>query len=762
MRACENGPMAQSNTYTRPCLSAAVCSGGANASPGNQLARWDCHRSSLDVSYYGMSTAFAAQRPACQAAYVVLITVVHFLFYASSSVETFRLPSVSSVNLGVHWSTQLRYVTLCRHDWQLRHRCIGQQPSAGHPWAYRASPAKALPRFVLMSMGDYDGNESTSQRQLPTVLQLHVLALLPPNDRTLSGRMVCRDAFYALSTESCTASLGLPLPPHAVPWAVEAGQQYVLQLPLKHKLQLLSAASASGSEVNLEVVWAVLQPSIFPEMLLSHSSKWCERMSLLDPGVEAIRAGHPQVLGWLLQHCPALLRPSDVLQAAARHCHLAGLQAVWEALQRHGFSKSRSPRLGQEVLDAAAESAAHDTAAKMEWLLGAAGSECRLQQSTALAATRSGDLGRLQWLQGRGCALDGEWMLSRALRYADLAVAQWLVDQAGCRLPEAEPGRYYPWSGLLRASAMGRDGVAKLQWLQERGAPLVQSADRDDLRGFVYMAVEGGQVEVVRYLVSVYGSEELLHGPQDAFASAAARLCPQAAESLHQMGLPLWCEVYGPAARAGNLEMFRWLAQERIAAAWLVSVGDPVLNWPDTTAAHSRDMLEAVQLLAGAEAMVSECNVRQGLGRAAARGSLATVRYLLGLHQPAHWPDAKAVDDAVAAGCEELVVWMAGQPGGLVGQERLSPYIIAGRNGDRATLTALRRLDVPWGQGADQLLAHAVREGCAVPVLRWLVEQGASTGSRGFLRCNVHLQEGPGGLSREDAAWLLRLHPAEF
>ncbi len=290
------------------------------------------------------------------------------------------------------------------------------------------------------------------QRQLPTALQLHILALLDPNERALSGRLVCRDAFCTLADlQSCTASLGLPLPPHAVPWAVEAGQQYARQLPFKHKLQLLCTAAPSGSEVNLGVAWAVLQPSVFPEML---QSKTCQLRSRLvvDPGVAAVKAGHPQVLGWLLQHCPALLSPWDVLQAAFRHSDLETLQAVLQALQQH--DNGHCPRLGQWALDEAAKSATPDAVAKMEWMLGAAGSECSLQMGTAVAATESGDLGRLQWLQGRGCALGGEltaWgsdrTLSSALKHADLAVAQWLVDQAGCSLPEAGAG--YSWEELL-------------------------------------------------------------------------------------------------------------------------------------------------------------------------------------------------------------------------------------------------------------------------------------------------------------------------
>ncbi len=597
-------------------------------------------------------------------------------------------------------------------------------------------------------MAETGDSDSALQRQLPAALQLHILALLPPNERALSGRKVFRDAFYALSDAlSCTASLGQPLPPHAVPWAVEAGQQYVRQLPFKHKLQLLCTAAASGSEVNLEVAWAVLQPSIFPEMLRRQSSKWCKRLSLLDPGVAAAKAGHPQVLGWLLQHCPALLSPSDVLAAAARHCDLAGLQAVWEALQQH--SSDYGPRLGQEVLDAAAESAAPDALAKMEWLLGAAGSECRWRESTILAAIRSGDVRRLQWLQGLRYG-GGESMVSHALLHADLAVAQWLVDQAGCSLPEAGDD-YFSWRDLLKSSARGCDGVAKLQWLRERGAPPLQGLDRRELRDLVHEAVAGGQAGVVQHLVSVYGSQELLQGPQGAFKWASGRLSPQTADSLHQMGVPLDHEVYGMAARAGNLGLFRWLAQDRKASARMVSMYDAVHLWPNNTAAQARDMLTAVQLLLGAGTMVDTSRLREALQRAAARGSLALIRYLLQICHPAFWPDPYAVPNAVETGCEELLELLARQPTGLYGR-RDSAYVVAGKNGDRATLTALRRLGVPWG--AKDLVVEAVSEGCQGPVLRWLVEQGAPVGSKERLEASVERKASTGELDAETAAWL--------
>ncbi len=90
------------------------------------------------------------------------------------------------------------------------------------------------------------------------------------------------------------------------------------QLAFRHKLQLMCTAAASGSEVNLEVALVLLQPSDFPRLKGSDTSS--------DPGMAAVKAGHPQLLGWLLHHCPGLLCLEAVLEAAARHCDMAGLQ----------------------------------------------------------------------------------------------------------------------------------------------------------------------------------------------------------------------------------------------------------------------------------------------------------------------------------------------------------------------------------------------------------------------------------------------------
>ncbi len=631
----------------------------------------------------------------------------------------------------------------------------------------------------LTTPGNGSGR-SRPWRQLPTAVQKQLLSLLPPNDRALSGRLVSPNARDGLSgPEDCTASLSQPLPPHAAPWAVEAGQQHVRQLPFRHKLQLMCTAAASGSEVNLEVALALLQPSIFPELLHDEVRTYDWDVGTLltanyCPGTAAAKAGHLQLLQWLVRRCPGLMWPGGVLKAAARHCDLAGLQVAWEALQ-HGFSSSNSrgrhPVLSQDVLDAAAESSTPDALAKVQWVLqtavtgaggggaeggfccrllavatGAGGGRCRLQLSTAAAAARSGDLGRPQWLRDRGCPMgrgagQGQAVvLEAALQHACLAVVQWLVDEAGCELPAVVGGdmaaeerrqRDRAWTYLLRAAAERSDAVAKWQWLQERGGPSVAGAEQGLVEELTVAAVEAGQVEAVQHLLSVHGASKVLAVGRYALSRAAALSGSiPVAKCLQQAGLALSHKAYGGAA--GNLPFVRWLALEAKMSAAAYACEDLrvlIAGWPRDTPAHSRDLLEAVQLLAGAGFCDWGGNVKGfNIHAAANRGDLDLVRHLQEQGVMLD-PDLYLIATAADAGCEALLEFLTTLPDCLKPSADLdsTPYVAAARHGDRATLDALRRLGVPWG--GDAIVAEAVHYRCDKSSLHWLVEHGAPLGS---------------------------------
>ncbi len=568
-----------------------------------------------------------------------------------------------------------------------------------------------------------------TDKQLPHVLQQQILSLLPPNERALSARFVCRDARDGFK-EDCTASLSQPLPPHAAPWAQEAGQQHLRQLPFNQKLRLLYTAAASGSEFNLEVVWSLLQPSVFPELL--HSGYYAAY-----PGEAAARAGHPHLLGWLRRHCPALLHTSAVLQAAARHCDLAGLQAAWEALQ--GGWTVLPAVLDVRVVYAAAESATPDAVAKMEWLLeeSKSGKDCRTGWAAYATAGESGDLGLLRWLRDRGCSLGGSTdAVCWALRSAPLPVAQWLVDEEGCRLPAPGAGGS-AWASYILAAARSADGAAKLAWLQGWGAPPLNALYRDDLQDLLSHAVKAGHLDVLRCLLSVAAPDGLF-GDQSArvkLVEAAARYGSIAmAECLRDAGLEFTSTAYKAACTRGNLAMVRWLARDEGVSAAGVRVrdlGNMIAVWPCGRGPVCRGLLEAVQLLVGAgysDWNIANTDAKRVVSLAAERGDLALVQYLL-QHMPRLQPDGKTLAAAATAGCEVLLEWLVAQhPSCLSVREGDSPYLRAAKKADRGTLAALRRLGVPWG--ARDVVVRAKREWCGVPVLRWLVEQGAPVGSR--------------------------------
>ncbi len=613
--------------------------------------------------------------------------------------------------------------------------------------------------------------------QLPPALQLHILSLLPLNDRALSGRLASPDTAAALTgPDHCTASLSQPLPPHAARWAVEAGQQHVRQLPFWHKLQLMRTAAASGSEVNLEVAWDALQPSVFPE-LLQHGAKVVGlHLTTLDPGFAAIKTGHVQLLGWLLRRCPGLLGPAMVLVAAARHSDLAGLQAAWVALRDGHPSRSSSdtgdrPVLGQWVLDAAAGSTTQDAEAKIQWVLDA-GQGLALRDSTAAAAAGLGDVGRLQWLWERGCPMGGSEVLQSALEHAALAVAQWLVEKAGCTLPAAADDDR-SWSRLFGACVKSPDGAAKLQWLRERGAPPLH-ADHLELEHALLMTAlaRGGHVEVLQYLLQQPGLRTERGLRELCKAAAQSGSIPMVELLRQQAGCVFTPEAYCYAARSGSLAMIRWLADEAGVAPAGLPTGDfPHLMrcWPNDTPARSRGLLQAVQLLVG-EAGCRDWNAegaptgygirriaREAVQTAAGRGDLALVQYLLQQAQ-GYQPGWEVLVAAAEGSCEALLEWLVEQQGCHQRTGRGSPYFWTAFRGDLGTLTTLRRLGVPWSEL--DTVAQAVLAKTGVLALRWLVEQGAPVGPGDEVDQAVAARVRKGTMEPQTAAWLRGLAAA--
>ncbi len=387
----------------------------------------------------------------------------------------------------------------------------------------------------------------------------------------------------------------------------------------------------------------------------------------------------------------------------------------------------------------------------MEWVLSRGKGSCSLQGSTAAAAARSGDLGRLRWLRDRGCPVGGMRVLECALQHADLAVVQWLVDEAGCELPAVDSN--WKWHVLLREAAWSQDAVAKLQWLRERGAPPLHAAAGDDfLAELAGSVVAAGRVDVLQHLRSLPGltpeqDQRLL---QAAFASPV-KDTPML-EYLRWAGMELTPAAYSRAA--GRLDTVRWFARQVSSRPSTEHLTRLIVVWPWDAPTHSRDLLQAVQLLVGqvgcTDWVVQQWQTEQLVCAAARRGDLALVQYLL-QQLPGYRPGREVLAAAAEGGCEALLEWLVEQhPGCLAGRWGEQAYIAPAKNGDRGTLAALRRLGMPWG--ADDVVVWAVRWGCPVPGLRWLVEQGAPVGGARAMEDAVAGSRSH--LSAEEGAWL--------
>ncbi len=597
---------------------------------------------------------------------------------------------------------------------------------------------------------------------LPAELHMHVLSLLPPNDLALGGRLSCKDAAQRFSQpHHRTARLSQPLPGHAVTaagattatWCVEAAQTALRELTFRRKLLLPSTAAASGCEANVEFALQLLQPHVFPEALqtdhyLTYLKRWTE-LQVPDAGSAAVASGLARLLPSLAQRCPGLLDPGATLEAAARHCDLAGLQAAWEAVGQRLFSildragdpeqgggadhqqqqqeARKAPGVWRRMLSAAAGSPCPDAESKMAWVLDKARVHGRLGVEHAEvwgAAAPSGDLARLRWLRERGFPWGGAEALAAVLRQADLPFIV-RMEQEGGYLPAAGDEWWGSEAAVCAAAGSARDSVAKLRWLAGRGAAL------GSVRA-VQAAAARGDLAAVQLLVGHWrgqGAREaeqpavLLHSP---ILAAVESGSVATASWLLQQGFGLDARCFVAAIQRGNLTMLRWLLQAGCPREPLQG-SYAVFAWPANTAADVEALVEAVQLLA-AEGwpLESEGDVTTLQG-AAIRHPWAVLRALLGLRSEpgAGQLPQSAVLAAAIAGCEATLEAMVAMRASEANPALIECnwYDAAGKKRDRGMLTCLRRLGVPLRA---EVLPLAARYGAPLFLLQWLVEQGSA------------------------------------
>ncbi len=599
-----------------------------------------------------------------------------------------------------------------------------------------------------------------------------ILESLPPNYLALICRLVCKDWWRRFTQpQHCVARFGLPLPP--IPcyaaWLPHL-QQYLKQLTFCGKLQLLSAAASSGSEVNLEVAWSVLRPCL----ALGANS---ECLNAPDAGAAAVKSGHLHVLPWLLQHgCP--LDMHATLEAAAAHCDLAGLQRVWELLGCGPDPPGQHEKTLYGYLAHAAASSSRDAVAKLTWLMAMADMSKQhykgqwLLFKAAAGAASSGRLPVLQWLlelaSAEGVPMEELWSrvvdgdvrgepMAEALRNGHVAVADWLVDEAGYPLPQLEQqwaqgqdAAFMPEPDmqqeeeqeLLWVAAAGGGCMDSLRWLLRSGVPACPRA--------LLTAARAGHLEAVRFLHEECGVELQNYLLWEA---ASSRSIPTV-RWLLQAGCTTGAGAYGEAARVGDGAMIRWLAQEA-GCPWLQDTIPKVcVSWADEPGNSIDELKEAVQLLLD---LGCPCDSKSVIADgAAASGRLPLLRYLheelgIGFGQ-------RALVAAARGGCEAVLEWLVGagcRTGGGLGNE---PYVAAGCQGDMATLQCLLRLGVPWHE---RVVGWAVDVDSTPPsAVRWLVEQGAPCGRAEVAKVTGRARRE--GRWQECAEWLAaRLEAAE-
>ncbi len=559
---------------------------------------------------------------------------------------------------------------------------------------------------------------------LPSDLIARALEALGSNYTALNGRLVSKNLCnWLCQPHHRTARFNLPLPSSAIDAAWQPHlQRAYRQLPFKQQINTLAAAASSGSEVNLEAAWGLVQPSV-SLIGLAHTS-----IRVTDPGAAAISSGHLHLLPWLVQHGCVDNRCEAIL-AALEHCSLQEVQGVWELLGCHGVPYGGFSLYRQRQLAEAAARRADPGMAKLPWLLSKLVNPTTQQhtpevlEGAAAGAAASGNMPMLRWLCGQGLELllgQGEGLLhpnnsatvygrvlSCALQHEHVAVVDWLVDEVGCRLP-LEQGQQQERELVWRAAGAGGSGEA-VRWLLGSGV-LVHGA------GLV-AAAEAGKLETIRLLHEEHGvplTEQVFR------ATARSGRMPTATWLL-QAGCPMGRGAYLFAAQAGDASMLRWLAREAGCPWDNRTLTGVLLYWPSGAGSMGR-LLEATvrELVAAGCPPGGGTDDTDSVGCAARRGHLALVRYLREELGVAFAPGTLA--RAAEGGWKPVVAWLVGA-GCLPGKGTdLNPYIEAGLVGDVDTIACLRRLGVPWG---GDVLGCAASRQVPLPSIRWLVEQGA-------------------------------------
>ncbi len=266
-----------------------------------------------------------------------------------------------------------------------------------------------------------------------------------------------------------------------------------------------------------------------------------------NPGTAAVRAGHVQLLSWMLEHRIPVL-PNSTLRAVALCCSLRELHGAAWLLQRHYRDRCGYGTVWDRVAEYAAASRTPDAQAKVAWLLRT--SAQRPDTALLVSAAGAGNIALLQWLRSRGSIICERVVLGAALEHADgVETAEWLLTQTTCRLPaDRNPhgDEKGVWAYLSRCAAAS-GSVAKLQWLSaQAGGPLHVAA--------AVAAAQRGHLEAVQYL-HAHGGVEL---SRKLFALAAGSGDMALVAWLRGQGCPMDGSAYEAVVEQGHVAGLRW------------------------------------------------------------------------------------------------------------------------------------------------------------------------------------------------------------
>ncbi len=580
---------------------------------------------------------------------------------------------------------------------------------------------------------------TASEPALPPKLICRALEFLEPNERAINGRLVCKEAAKRLcSRHHRTARFSLPLPLAAGKPTWQPHLQHAFkQTNMRERHSLLSAAAASSCPISFVTAISLVAPGLW------FSSSWPDCVQ--NAGADAVKAGRVDMLRFLKEH-DIPINARVALHTAAEQLDIRQLLEVWELLDWQPPEYELDNML--LLLTLAAGSSRCDAEAKVYWLLlvaaeqGACSYSGFVRVAVAAGAAAAGSLQLLRFLQEAGVDLRDEedarciflgdvepstFVLSKALEHGHVALADWLVDEAGVPLPQPPPPPQQQQQQqeeeeedddeeeeyeeeircLWEAAARGCGGVAAMRWLQHRGVAVHTAA--------MEAAAREGRLQAVQFLHGECG----LQLTERVFAEGARSRSLPTMRWLLEAGCPMSPEAYNRAAFEGDAAMVQCLVQEA-GCPWGADTLPRVMRcWP-TTVSSSREGLE--QVVRALVAAGCPLGGTASVDAAAGCGHLPLLRYLHGELGLDFGPGTLAA--AADVGCEAVLEWLVAA-GCVAGEgERQDPYVAAGTEWGRGMMGCLRRLGVLWDEQVVRRVAK--QQGCmTLPVLRWLVEQGA-------------------------------------